>query len=130
ARMLYVIMGVAWLVLAWRFWRRDIRAWRIILILTILFAFSNLVTNLFRSPIDLYRAAHLQTVMGVPVTQLKGFTISKVYRLSVGFVFSALFLLLLFYTRRHFQPGASPVPAIPQLPTAPKQPQASELLSP
>jgi hypothetical protein len=130
ARFLYVLLGFIWLVLAWYFWHRDIRAWRIVLALTILFAFSNLVTNLFRSPIDLYRAAHLQTVMGVPVTQMKGFAVSKAYRLSAGILISSLFLLLLLYSKRYFQPPSSSRSETPQLPAMPEQPAASELLSP
>ena len=81
------------------FLKRDANSWRAAVWLTIISGASNLVTNLLRSPQEIYARApwvHPERL------RMSSFWFSSTYRFGVTTALTFAYLLLLIYTRKHF----------------------------
>lgn len=82
------------------FLKRDLRSWRAMVWITVVSGASNLVTNVIRTPQQIY--AHASWAHPERMNP-SSFWFSNTYRLGGTFVLTLAFLLLLLYARRHFQ---------------------------
>ena len=82
------------------FLKRDFRSWHAMVWITVVFGASNLVSNTLRTPQQFY--AHASWAHPERMNP-SSFWFSNGYRLGGTFLLTLSFLLLLLYTRRHFQ---------------------------
>jgi hypothetical protein len=80
-------------------YRRELRGWWVVMVASVVFGISGLVTNIFHSVDDIYRLVNLPKPPATPLVALYS---STTFRVGLGGLFLLVYLGILLYTKRYF----------------------------
>ena len=99
ARAILIILAIIWTGLAWMCYRRDLQGWWAVMIASIVFGISGLLTSLLRPADEAYR---LLNIPKPPPSPLMSFYSSLAFRVGFGALFLLAYFGFLLYTKRYF----------------------------